>query len=106
MGSAAMDKTGGIAIGYNISNGSTIVPGIRYSYRSPTDPLGTLGNETTATLGGGSQLATLSRWGDYSTLSVDPVDGCTMVFTGEFLPQNGTFNWTTYIYSFKLSSCN
>src|SRR6185503_1881428 len=32
MGSAAMDKTGGIAIGYNISNASSIVPSIRYAY--------------------------------------------------------------------------
>ena len=28
-----------------------------------------------------------------------------MVFTTEYLPANGTFNWTTYIYSFKLSTC-
>ncbi len=37
MGSAAMDKTGGIAIGYNISS-ATIVPSIRYAYRGPADP--------------------------------------------------------------------
>ena len=64
MGSAAMDKTGGIAIGYNISNSSSIVPSIRYAYRAPADPLGTLGNETTVLVGSGVQTATLSRWGD------------------------------------------
>jgi len=48
MGSAAIDKTGGIAIGYNISNASSIVPSIRYAYRGPSDPLGTMGNETNA----------------------------------------------------------
>ena len=106
MGSAAMDKTGGIAIGYNISNASTIVPSIRYAYRGPTDPLGTLGNETTILVGSGIQTATLTRWGDYSTISVDPVDGCQMVFTSQFQPANGNFNWSTYIYSFKLSTCN
>ena len=106
MGSAAMDKTGGIAIGYNISNASTIVPSIRYAYRGPSDPLGTLGNETNALTGSGIQTATLSRWGDYSTISVDPVDGCTMVFTSQFQPANGNFNWSTYIHSFKLSTCN
>jgi hypothetical protein len=105
MASAAMDKTGGIAIGYNISNASTIVPSIRYAYRGPTDPLGTLGNETTILVGSGVQTATLSRWGDYSTLSVDPVDGCTMVYTSQFQPANGNFNWSTYIDSFKLSTC-
>jgi len=105
MGSAAMDKTGGIAVGYNISNSSSIVPSIRYAYRGPADPLGTLGNETTILVGSGIQTATLTRWGDYSTISVDPVDGCTFVFTTQFQPANGNFNWNTYIHSFKLSTC-
>src|SRR5215211_6039950 len=51
MGSAAMDKTGGIAIGYNISSSSTIKPSIRYAYRGPADPLGTMGNETSVQVG-------------------------------------------------------
>ena len=104
MGSAALDKTGGIAIGYNVSS-SSVVPSIRYAYRGPSDPAGALGNETNILVGSGSQTTGLARWGDYSTVSVDPVDGCTMVFTTEYLPANGTFNWTTYIYSFKLSTC-
>jgi hypothetical protein len=104
MGSAAIDKTGGIAIGYNISSAS-LVPSIRYAYRGPADPLGTLGNETSALTGSGSQTGNLTRWGDYSTISVDPVDGCTMVFTTQFQPANGSFNWTTFIHSFKLSTC-
>ena len=105
MGSAAIDKTGGIAIGYNISS-SSIVPSIRYAYRGPSDPLGTMGNETSVLVGSGIQNGNLTRWGDYSTISVDPVDGCTMVFTTQFQPANGNFNWTTYIHSFKLSTCN
>lgn len=106
MGSAAMDKTGGIAIGYNISNASSIKPSIRYAFRGPADPLGTLGNETTVLTGPGVQTPNLSRWGDYSTISVDPVDGCTMVFTTQFQPADGNFNWSTFIHSFKLSTCN
>lgn len=106
MGSAAMDKTGGIAIGYNISNATTIVPSIRYAYRGPADPLGTMGNETSVLVGSGSQNGNLTRWGDYSTISIDPVDGCTMVFTTQFQPATGNFNWSTFIHSFKLSTCN
>lgn len=105
MGSAAMDKTGGIAIGYNISNGSSIRPSIRYAYRGPSDPLGTLGSEVNILDGPGSQTASLARWGDYSTISVDPKNDCTMVFTTEYIPSNGNFNWSTYIYSFRLSTC-
>jgi len=106
MGSAAMDKSGGIAIGYNISNASNIVPSIRYAYRGPADPVGTLGNETTVLVGSGIQTATLTRWGDYSTISVDPVDGCQMVFTSQYQPASSNFNWSTFIHSFKLSTCN
>ncbi|HEV8428085.1 MAG TPA: hypothetical protein VGQ41_09320 [Pyrinomonadaceae bacterium] len=105
MGSAAMDKTGGIAVGYNISS-SSIVPSIRYAYRGPADPLGTMGNETSVLVGSGSQNGNLTRWGDYSTISIDPVDGCTMVFTTQFQPATGNFNWSTFIHSFKLSTCN
>lgn len=105
MGSAAMDNNGGIAVGYNVSS-SSIKPGIRYAYRGPNDTLGTLGNETELRLGTGSQTGNnLSRWGDYSTISVDPVDKCTMVFTTEYIPSNGSYNWATAIYSFKLSTC-
>jgi hypothetical protein len=105
MGSAAMDKTGGIAVGYNISS-SSIKPSIRYAYRGPADPPGTLGNETSILVGPGIQTATLHRWGDYSTISVDPVDGCTMVFTSQYQPIDGNFNWATWIHTFKLSTCN
>jgi len=105
MGSAAMDKNGGIAIGYNVSS-SSLFPSVRYAVRAATDPLGTLGTEVGIWPGAGSQTGTLSRWGDYSTMSVDPVDGCQMVFTTEYLPGNGSFNWSTVISSFKLSTCN
>ncbi|MCA1556465.1 MAG: hypothetical protein LC747_07220, partial [Acidobacteria bacterium] len=104
MGSAAMDKTGGIAVGYNISSGA-IKPSIRYASRGPADVLGAMGIENNILDGPGVQTATLARWGDYSMMSVDPVDDCTMVFTTEYIPANGNFNWTTYIHSFKLSTC-
>ena len=104
MGSIAMDKLGNIAIGYNVSS-STIKPSLRYSTRLATDPINTLSNETSIVVGGGSQLATLSRWGDYTTMTVDPVDDCTFWYTGEYLKTNGTFNWSTRITSFKMPNC-
>jgi hypothetical protein len=104
MGSIAMDKTGGVAVGYNISNATTIRPSIRYAYRAPTDPPGLLGGETQALAGTGSQTSPVHRWGDYSTLAVDPVDDCTMVFTGQFMASDG-WAWRTFIHSFRLSTC-
>ena len=53
----------------------------------------------------GSQTTTLSRWGDYSAMTVDPTDDCTFWFTTEYLKANGTFNWSTRIASFKFASC-
>jgi len=105
MGSIAMDKVGNIAVGYSVSS-SSIHPGIRYTGRAPTDTLGTLQAETSIIEGAGSQLRNLSRWGDYTSLSVDPGDDCTMWYTNQYLINNGTFNWSTRIGSFKFSSCN
>ncbi len=105
MGSAAMDKTGGIIVGYNVSS-AAISPGIRYAGRAASDPSGSLGTEASVLTGPASQTGTLTRWGDYATISVDPTDGCQMVFTTEYIPTTGNFNWSTYIHSMKLSSCN
>ena len=46
-----------------------------------------------------------SRWGDYSEMSIDPVDDCTFWYTSEYLAANGTFNWRTRIGTFKLAGC-
>jgi hypothetical protein len=104
MGSIAMDKVGDIAMGYSVSS-STLHPAIRYAVRTPADPLGTLASEVSIKEGGGSQLTGLSRWGDYSSMSVDPIDDCTFFYTNEYLKGNGTFNWSTQIASFKVAGC-
>jgi hypothetical protein len=104
MGSAAMDHDGNLAIGYSLSS-SALHPSIRFAARAPGDPLGTLGSEITIKDGTGSQLSGLSRWGDYSSISVDPVDDCTLWYTTEYEQANGTFNWSTRIANFKLGTC-
>src|SRR5215831_10104890 len=104
MGSAGMDHVGNIAVGYSISS-STLRPGIRFTGRAPGDPLGTMGTEVDITDGVGSQTGGLSRWGDYSSLSVDPVDDCTFWYTTEYLKASGSFNWSTRIANFKFTTC-
>lgn len=104
MGSIAMDKQGNIALGYSASSGS-VYPSIRYTGRLVTDTLNTLQTENNILTGGGSQLTNLSRWGDYSSMTVDPVDDCTFWYTTEYLKSSGTFNWSTRIASFKYPSC-
>jgi hypothetical protein len=105
MGSAAMDKAGNLAVGYSVSS-SSLHPGINFTGRAPTDPLGTLGTpEIHIKDGLGSQNGGLNRWGDYSSLSVDPVDDCTMWYTTEYLQTNGSFQWSTRIGYFKFANC-
>jgi hypothetical protein len=104
MGSIAMDKLGDMALGYSVSS-STLNPSIRITTRLAGDPLNQLGAETTIFNGTGSQNGGLNRWGDYSAMSVDPVDDCTFWYTQEYLKANGSFNWSTRISSFKFSTC-
>jgi hypothetical protein len=104
MGSAAMDKDGSLALGYSVASG-TVFPGIRYSGRLAGDPAGTLTvAETTLVDGGGSQTGA-SRWGNYSTLDVDPVDDCTFWYTTEYYSATSNAGWRTRIASFQLPSC-
>ncbi len=110
MGSAAQDKKGNIAVGYSVVNGTDVFPGIRYTGRLASDPLGqmTLG-EGTIVNGSGVQRTTNSRWGDYTSLNVDPVDDCTFWYVNEYYTATGqassTAGWQTRIASFKLPGC-
>src|SRR5213592_2658464 len=104
MGSAAMDGQGNLAIGFSASS-STINPQIRYAARLATDPINTLAQgEAHLFDGTGSQSGTSNRWGDYSALSVDPVDDSTFWYTNEYYSTTGSFNWRTRIGSFKIAS--
>ena len=103
MGSIAMDHIGDIAVGYSVSSAG-MYPSIAFAGRMPSDPAGTLEAETTIFSGTGSQ-SNLSRWGDYSAMTVDPVDDCTFWYTQEYLPANGVFNWHTRIANFKFPGC-
>ena len=82
MGSAAMDKDGNIAVGYSVTNSDPdqpVFPSIRYTGRRFDDPLDLLPQGEQIILSGtNAQTQGLgARWGDYSALSVDPVDDCT-----------------------------
>ncbi|WP_174505190.1 hypothetical protein [Streptacidiphilus carbonis] len=104
MGSIAQDKVGNIALGYSQSSSSTH-PSIRYTGRLAADTLGSMTQgETTALTGAGSQTS-YSRWGDYTSMAVDPADNCTFWYTNEYEPTTGSFNWATRISSFTLPNC-
>ena len=105
MGSAALDASGDLAVGFSVSS-STTFPSIRVAGRLAGDPAGQLAQgESSMMAGTGSQTHPLSRWGDYSSLQVDPTDGCTYWYTNEYLVQTSTADWHTRIGSFKFPSC-
>jgi hypothetical protein len=104
MGSIAMDKDHNIALGYSKSSPS-IRPGIYVNGRLSTDPPNTLGAEATMVAGAGVQIAGGNRWGDYSAMTLDPVDQCTFFYTNEYLPTDGSFNWATKVSSYKFQAC-
>jgi len=118
MGGIGADRFGSMAIGYNVSDATSVFPGIRYAGRAAADPLGMLGlgGEQTMTAGTTNiinctpdatttppQTTCVGRWGDYSGMSVDPVDDCTFWFTGEYV--NGGNN-RTRIGAFALPGCD
>lgn len=110
MGSVAQDKKGNMAAGYSVVNGTTVFPGIRYTGRLAGDPLGTMPQgEGTIVNGSGVQTTTNSRWGDYSSLNVDPIDDCTFWYVNEYYTAasqaTSAAGWLTRIGSFKLPGC-
>ena len=109
MPSIAMDGDGNIALGYSVmkDNGGAgdLYPTIRYATRAAGDPLGTLQAEQTLVTGTGAQTHSAARWGDYSSMSIDPTDDCTFWYTSEYLVTSGSAPWQTRIGAFKVPGC-
>ncbi len=101
MGSIAMNAQGDLAIGYSVAS-LTQSADIRYIGRKAADAPGTLTTgETVLAAGSGSWGA--NRWGDYSAMSVDPVDDCTFWHTHMY--SSGGGQWATRIGAFRFDSC-
>jgi hypothetical protein len=110
MGSIAMDRRGSMALGYSVVNGTNVFPGIRYTGRRPGDPAGTMPLvEGVITNGTGVQTTTNSRWGDYTSMNVDPTDDCTFWYVNQYYTAEGQLTspagWQTRIASFRLPGC-
>jgi len=103
MGALGVDQDGNMAVGYSQSS-TSMYPSIKYAGRLAGETPGILPqNEATLINGTGAQLS-YTRWGDYSAMTVDPVDDCTFWYTTEYYITTGT-NWQTRIGSFKFPSC-
>jgi hypothetical protein len=103
--SPGMDRAGDIAIGFDVS-GTDLFPSIRYVGREPGDPLGTLPRaEGTVVTGGGAQLDG-DEFGDYSQMTVDPTNDCTLWFTAPYYESsNFDHDFSTRIAAFRFPAC-
>jgi hypothetical protein len=101
IGSAAMDKKGNLLIGYSASS-SSISPAIRLAGRKAADPLNLLSKEVN--IASGKNVAQGGRWGDYSNMSLDPLDDCTFWFTTEFMGETNK-SWQTRVVHTKFNDC-
>ncbi len=106
MGSVAMDGKGNIAMGYSLTDptaATPLFPSVAYTGRLASAPLGSMPEPEKFLLRNtaGPAEAVSPRWGDYSSLNVDPTDDCTFWYTNEFSP-----NRQTQIGSFRFASCD
>jgi len=103
MPSLAVDRVGNMAMGYSLSSSvNNIFPSLAYVGRLAGDaPNAITLTEQTMFTGTASQTGT-TRWGDYSSMTLDP-DGCRFWYTSEYAnPADQTFNhrWLTKFGSF------
>jgi hypothetical protein len=108
MGSAAMDKQGNIALGMSASS-SAKDPSVWYTGRLASDPLGKMESPSVAVKGTAVETGDSQRWGDYSSMSVDPVDDCTFWYSQMYYNKKDggsvSVDWDTRIFAFKFDSC-
>jgi hypothetical protein len=109
LGAAAQDHQGNLAVGYSTAS-ETKKPSVVYTGRSTSDPPGTLRSEAFAVQGTGVQKAFGFRWGDYSSMSIDPEDDCTFWIANEYYSLESEnfsdFAWLTRIAKFKFPECS
>ncbi|NOZ34431.1 MAG: T9SS type A sorting domain-containing protein [Chlorobi bacterium] len=99
MPSIAMNADGDISIGYSISSGTKFpsIGGVgRYSY----DPLNVMTTNENEFFTGSASQSGVSRWGDYSMVSIDANDDYSFWFTTEYT--TGSWDWRTRIIHYTM----
>ncbi len=104
MPSIAQDQSGNAAVGYSVSSASKH-PGMNASWwnlQSQTAP-----TEISLYSGTGDE-ENAYNWGDYSSMTVDPVGECAFWYVNQYLTANQTGTetiWKTRISTFSIPTC-
>ncbi len=106
MGSIAQDSSGNMALGYSASDGTSTFPSVWYTGRLVSDTLGTMPQGEGSVIDGtGSQTSSGSRWGDYTSTTVDPTDDCTFWMVNEYVPTTSNAGWRLRVGAFRFNEC-
>ena len=105
MGSIAMDSAGNMALGYSASNGTTTFPSSWYTGRLAGDPVNTMPQGEGSIINGTGSQTGSQRWGDYTSMNVDPVDDCTFWYVNQWVPTTSSVGWQLRIGAFKFNEC-
>ncbi len=105
MPSMAQDQNANAAVGYSVSSASTH-PGISASWWNLVEQTAPI--ELSLYSGTGDEENSY-HWGDYTSMTVDPTDGCTFWYVNEYFAANQTGTskpiWQTRISNFAAPTC-
>jgi hypothetical protein len=111
MAAVAQDGEGNIGLAASASapgpTPAALNPTAIYTGRLFGDPVNTLPQgevDAFTAVTKGVQTSTGNRWGDYSSLFIDPADECTFWGAFEYVDSpTATFDWNTRMFSFKVN---
>lgn len=104
MGGIGIDSSGNLALGYTATRQSPAVhPSVHFVGRLASDPPGVM-TTGEGVLAAGTRSHNSERWGDYTSMSIDPVDGCTFWYVGHYMGA-GTSASNTRIGAMRHPEC-
>jgi len=108
--SITVNGNGDMALAYSVS-GEEMYPSIRFTGRRSEDSLGVMTFEELEIYKGSNYANTYqagfgqNRWGDYTSMMVDPLDDSTFWYTNMYTTSsNDLGNWATRVFTFDLSN--
>jgi len=105
MGSIAQDSAGNMALGYSASDGTSTYPSSWFTGRLAGDPPGIMSQGEASFIDGTGSQTGSQRWGDYTSMNVDPIDDCTFWYVNEYVPTSSSVGWRLRIGAFKFNAC-
>ncbi len=101
MGSIATNGDGDMALGYSASS-TSVFPELRVTARRADDPLNEMTMEELTLVPGVASLSSSQRWGDYTSMDVDPADDRTFWYVNQRL--NATNARSVWVGVFSLGA--